>query len=118
MYKTTYSVEQLHRSDWTDEDRSETSKTSFNEYQVRTQETCKKQVLYRFVSHRRCCPPLQDICACMSLCVCAPTLKKSRDDVTVHQGLDVVLGAHGEAAQHHGALCPELQTGRALLEQV
>lgn len=38
--------------------------------------------------------------------MCIQTLKKGRDDVTVHQGLDVVLGAHGEAAQHHGTLCP------------
>lgn len=50
--------------------------------------------------------------------VCVPTLKKGRDNVTVHQGLDVVLCAHGKAAQHHGALGAELQTGRALLEQV
>ena len=54
----------------------------------------------------------------MCVFVCVPTLEKGRDDVTVHQGLDVVLGAHGEAAQHHGALRPQLQTGRALLEQV
>ena len=46
------------------------------------------------------------------------TLKQGGDDVTVHQGLDVVLGAHGQAAQHHGTLCPQLQRGGALLQQV
>lgn len=33
--------------------------------------------------------------ACVNVCECTIlTLKKGRDDVTVHQGLDVVLGAH------------------------
>lgn len=52
MYKITYSIEQLHRCDWTYENRSQTSKTSFNEDQVRTQETYehKTQGLYRCVS--------------------------------------------------------------------
>lgn len=52
LYKVTYSIEQLHRGDRTDEDSSETSKTSFNEDQVWTQETWnhKTQVLLRFVS--------------------------------------------------------------------
>lgn len=46
------------------------------------------------------------------------TLKKGRDDVTVHQGFDVVLSAHGQAAEHYGTLRLQLQAGRALLEQV
>lgn len=52
MYKTTYSIEQLHGGDWTYEDRSETSKTSFNEDQVGTQETCehKTKAFYSSVS--------------------------------------------------------------------
>ena len=98
MYKITYSIEQLHRGYWTYEDRSETSKTSFNEDQVRTQETyehkdrCKSKMLSitGSVCMQEC------VCVCVCVCVCAtPTLKKGRDDVTVHQGLDVVLSAHG-----------------------
>lgn len=39
MLKETYSVEQLHRCDWTDEDCSETPETSFDEDEFRTKET-------------------------------------------------------------------------------
>lgn len=39
MQKITYSIEQLHRGDWTYEDCPEASKTSFNEDKVWTQET-------------------------------------------------------------------------------
>lgn len=55
------------------------------------------------------------------MCVCVysePTLEEGRDDVTVHQGLNVVLSAHSQAAQHHRTLSAQLQAGGALLEQV
>lgn len=56
--------------------------------------------------------------ACIKMCVLGLTLEKYGDNVTVHQGLDVVLCAHGKAAQYHSTLCSQLQAGGTLLEQV
>lgn len=39
--KTTYSIKEMHRSDWAYEDCSETSKASFNKYQIWAKKTCK-----------------------------------------------------------------------------
>lgn len=39
--KTTYSIKEMHRSDWAYEDCSETSKASFNKHQIRAKKTCK-----------------------------------------------------------------------------
>lgn len=46
------------------------------------------------------------------------TLEKGRDDLTVHQRLDVVFCAHCKAAEYHGALNLQLHTGGALLQKV